>query len=88
MSIGKSNTNQPLYPIPLTPRETLYTWRWFFFNGSDLFYKIHKDSQPKIYIKKENYLTIWVKHISVPIHDFNEKYDLLSIYPTKLKTKT
>ena len=40
---------------------------------------IYEWSQPKIDIIKSNHLTSIVKHISVPIHYFREKYVLITI---------
>ena len=92
-SIGKSKPNQPLQPIQQTPRSKPSTWRPKCSNGPNPSFKnlgfrlsddstpIYKDSQPKIDITKENHLTIWFKHISVPIHYVHDQYTLLTIDP-------
>ena len=46
---------------------------------------IYEYNQPTIDIIKENHLTNWVKHITVPIHYVHTKYIVLNIYSVKLK---
>ena len=46
---------------------------------------IYEYIQPKIDIIKSNHLTSWVNNIDVYIHYSLDKYNLLTVYPDKLK---
>ena len=98
-SIGCPKSNQPLRTIPQTPKSTPYICPPKLSNASDPSYKIlaskspilllpypiYEYSQPKIDIIKSNHLTSWVNNIDVYIHYSHGQYDLLTVYPDKLK---
>ena len=97
-SIGLPKHNRTLMPIPQTERpepsicpKKKVQWLWpilknLGFQVSDAPTPIYNNIQPRTDNIKKNHLTIRDNHIVATILYVHDKYDLLNIYPVKLRT--